>query len=243
MRYTTTVATPDIMLASGVRNVNVFSSRLQLFSSTRSHRTTTMLVAFARMHRNSTIRGTSRLTNGRSMVGAAGAADSMRWSLEVLLITKHRPIISVRCARSSAIHSTIFNRYFLSSTIPSMTVPWSLAKSKQHHKVHAPRNIACTACDRTFTCISATVLHQEENACPDGMSLSFINQLAKVCGSTKTYLVADPATRGFPYQCYGCLTGFRSMGALLQHAESNSCGMALTDENVKKFCEVVAKRA
>ena len=72
------------------------------------------------------------------------------------------------------------------------------------------------------------------------MNFGFINQLAKVCAPRGSYLTNDRKDE-FPYRCYECELRFRFMSGLLQHAESDACRVELTDDPMRKFCEVVAK--
>ena len=109
----------------------------------------------------------------------------------------------------------------------------------KHLKTHAPRDVACTGCDRRFDSASSVVLHQEEATCVSGMDLRFVNQLARVCG--KSTFVPGPVNDNGPiYKCE-CNVRFRYMSGLMQHVESPACPSDLGFADMEKFLSIVVE--
>ncbi|KAJ4391094.1 hypothetical protein N0V93_004709 [Gnomoniopsis smithogilvyi] len=102
---------------------------------------------------------------------------------------------------------------------------------KQHSKTHMKKDIECLACPKHFVCVSAMVLHLETGYCPSGVDSGSITDIAFECRQASAYVLGGD----FEFQCPMCTTPFSSMGALLQHAESDYCDERVDRGSLQDF--------
>jgi hypothetical protein len=91
-----------------------------------------------------------------------------------------------------------------------------------------------------FITNSAVVLHLEVGSCESGADEDFVTEVAFECYQSSHYTSDNPS---FRFQCPTCDTPFSSIGALLQHAESDTCDEHLgKNKALGKFLHYLDKR-
>ena len=73
------------------------------------------------------------------------------------------------------------------------------------------------------------VLHLEAGTCESGADEAFVYDVALGCTLSHRYTSNE---EDYDFQCPGCDSYFTSVGALLQHAESDFCYEGLTSYTV-----------
>lgn len=83
------------------------------------------------------------------------------------------------------------------------------------------------------------VLHLQTGFCASGVDSDLVADLAFECHQGESYTSNDP---DFDFECPTCQTPFASMGALLQHAESDYCDEDLDDKRLRQFLNFLRSR-
>ncbi|KAK2061321.1 hypothetical protein LY76DRAFT_624641 [Colletotrichum caudatum] len=111
---------------------------------------------------------------------------------------------------------------------------------KNHQRVHAPKNVKCPGCPKTFDRDSAMMLHLEAGSCSSGVTAEEVDDIANECYQSRHYISDDP---DYDFCCPTCQVPFLWMSGALQHAESDACSEGLAkDASLGKFLHFLRRQ-
>lgn len=114
----------------------------------------------------------------------------------------------------------------LSNTTFPCTTYAALVNLFQHLNTHAAKTAKCFGCPRRFSSISAIVLHLEADTCECGADTDYVTDVTFDCFQSGKY--TDDESE-YNFTCPICGSSFDSIGAILQHAESDCFDEDLMD--------------
>ncbi|OCK84037.1 hypothetical protein K432DRAFT_401494 [Lepidopterella palustris CBS 459.81] len=118
----------------------------------------------------------------------------------------------------------------------------------QHMLTHAPADLICWGCDRSYRTISSMFLHFESGICSSLVDLTEFNKLLATWYRA-SFIHADyrgDLSHGKPlkmengedprpFLCHGCPASFGQFSALVQHLEGVACGKHLQDLKLEEL--------